>query len=142
MRPAIFSVTSSVPSAVFTRCDDLLDADELGKFLGLGKAKARADSARAAINMRIRRKHPMPPSIMLPGLSGRRWLFSSVVTWLKTYEKSDISATPDTSSPTATPAPTILAPRRRRGRPTKAEAMARRAETQIAFDSPPGFERR
>lgn len=139
MRPSSFVLPLPSPAAVQTS-DMLLDAEQLGRFFNLGTAKP--GSARAAINMRIGRGHPMPPSVMLPGMSGRRWLLSSVITWLKAYEKSDIRATVGTGLPATTPAPTVLVPRRRRGRPTKAETIARRAAAQAAFDSPPRFERR
>lgn len=125
---------------VSTDGDDLLDAEQLGRFFGLGTTKP--SSARAAINMRIRRKHPMPPSMTVPGLSGRRWLKSSVVKWLKGYEKSDVSATSQANVQAAATATAVVVPCRRRGRPTKEETIARRASTAATFDSPPAFERR
>jgi hypothetical protein len=91
--------------------------------------------------MRIRRRHPMPPSIVLPGLSGRRWLESSVNDWLKKYEKSDDRAAMDAIADQAAPAPTVLVPRGKRGRPTKAEEMARRTAAATIFDSSPGIKR-
>lgn len=124
---------------VSTYGDDLLDAEQLGRFFGLGTTKP--SSARAAINMRIRRKHPMPPSMTVPGLSGRRWLKSSVVKWLKGYEKSDVSATSKANQQAAA-ATAVVVPRRQRGRPTKAETIARRDAAKVAFDSTPVFERR
>lgn len=139
MRPSRFD-SSRFSSTAIASTDALLDAEQLGWFFNLGTAKE--GSARAAINMRISRGHPMPPSISIPGMSGRRWLQSSVIEWLKKHETSGthLSAVPE--QPSTTPTANIPAPRRRRGRPTKAETIARRAVTKATFDSPPAFERR
>lgn len=134
MRPSSTDPISHDPPPVSPGRDDLFDAEQLGRFFGLGTDKP--NSARAAINMRIRRKHPMPPSIVVPGLSGRRWLHSSVKAWLKTYERSDATATVEINVPETAPAPTVVVPRRR-GRPTKAEAMAGRGATPCASESAP-----
>lgn len=135
MRNEISSDTLSNDLAGLTGNDELFDAERLGRFLGYGTSKP--GSARASINMRIHRGHPMPPYIVIPGLSGRRWLRPSVVNWLKTYEKSDVGKSVDANMPASAPVPTLVVPRRRRGRPTKAESMARRRVPSSAPDSSP-----
>lgn len=104
--------------------DVLLDAEQLGRFFNLGTAKD--GTARAALNMRISRGHPMPPCIDIPGMAGRRWLLSSVIQWLQAYQRDDRrnhSADEQFHLNIATEA---QKPARRRGRPTKSESLARR----------------
>jgi predicted DNA-binding transcriptional regulator AlpA len=122
MRPSRFN---SLSSFAIASTDVLLDAEQLGWFFNLGTAKE--GSARAAINMRISRGHPMPPSISIPGMSGRRWLQSSVIEWLKTHETSGANAVAELKQPATATAPSVSVARRRRGRPTKADEIARRA---------------
>lgn len=138
MRRSRFDSSSSLSTAIAS-ADALLDAEQLGWFFNLGTSKK--GSARAAINMRISRGHPMPPSITIPGMLGRRWLQSSVIDWLKMHETSGSHSAAVLRQPATTPA-LSLEPRRRRGRPTKAESIARRAAQLPTFDSPLGFERR
>ena len=66
---------------------NLINAEELGLLLGLGDAAAPGSAARA-INVRIARGHPMPPSIQLPGARGRLWRLEVVHAWLLSYESS------------------------------------------------------
>lgn len=97
---------------------DLLDAEGLGHFLGLGNE--RPGSAARAIAARIERGHELPPCVEVPGLRGRRWLRSTVIRWLKRYE----------------------APLRGRvGRPRKIDqlAMARQISTGRPEGSPPTY---
>lgn len=103
--------------------DVLLDAEQLGRFFNLGTA--RDGTARAALNMRISRGHPMPPCIDIPGMAGRRWLLSSVIQWLQAYQRDDRCHSADEQFHLNV-APVAEKPARRRGRPTKAESLARR----------------
>lgn len=66
---------------------DLIDSEALGLLLGLGDP-GKPGSAQRAINVRIMRGHPMPPSIQLPGLRGRRWRKGAIETWLMGYERT------------------------------------------------------
>ncbi len=84
----------------------------------------------------------MPPGISLPGLSGRRWLESSVNAWLKTYEKSDVRVATNATVAEAAPAPTVPVSSGKRGRPTKAEEMARRLAAAATFDSSPEIKKK
>lgn len=66
---------------------DLIDSEALGLLLGLGDP-GKPGTAQRAINVRIMRGHPMPPSIQLPGLRGRRWRRCTVESWLTGYERT------------------------------------------------------
>lgn len=83
-----------------------LDAEELAHILKFSPATIRADVSR--------RPHMLPPSIKV----GTRtvWLRSTVMRWLAERERA--AAPPPTQVGTETP-------RRRRGRPTKADQARR-----------------
>jgi hypothetical protein len=104
--------------------DVLLDAEQLGRFFNLGTA--RDGTARAALNMRISRGHPMPPCIDIPGMSGRRWLLSSVIQWLQNYQRDDRRNDRVDGNDLEHVAAKADKPARRRGRPTKSESLDRR----------------
>jgi hypothetical protein len=64
---------------------DLLDSEQLGRFLGLGNEKNPGSAARA-IRSRIERHHPLPPCISVPGMRRRLWRRCTVERWLASYE--------------------------------------------------------
>lgn len=92
-----FAPDSSAPTP------QLLDAEQLGRFLHLGSETP--GSARAALNLRIARGHPMPPCVRIPGGKERLWRPETVSAWLAEQEMA------------------INPVRRRRGRPTKAQSI-------------------
>lgn len=81
---------------------------ELAELLKKSPAAIFADRSRAP--------HRLPPDCTPPGTQKPLWLLSDVLDWLRQY-RQQAPASP------AAPAP------RRRGRPTKAEALARTAAT-------------
>lgn len=66
----------------------------------------------------VRRPHLIPPPLRLPGGNRLLWLVGDVIEWLNSHR-----APPPTIPPVATQS-AVLAPRKRRGRPPKAEKIA------------------
>jgi predicted DNA-binding transcriptional regulator AlpA len=87
-----------------------IDADGLSTLLGRRAATIRADLSR--------RPWTLPPAIKV----GRRtlWLTETVLAWLKSHERA--ATPPQKTAPREMPA---ALPPRRRGRPTKADQLAR-----------------
>ena len=98
-----------------THDDELLTSEGLGRLLGLGDPQNPGSGSRA-INLLICRGSPMPPSIVIPGLRGRRWRRSVVLEWLKQYERT-------TATKTA-----------KRGRPRKIDRIAQAKVEQYRQD--------
>lgn len=81
--------------------------DELAQLLGKTAATLQADACRAP--------ERLPPPCVPPGTRSPRWLLVDVLNWL-----AEFRAQPQPVSPAPQDRP------RRRGRPTKAEEIARR----------------
>jgi len=96
---------------IHTSYPPIIGIDELAQLLGKSPATLMADRARAP--------ERVPSSYTPPGSRAPRWLVSDVIAWLRGSAAS--SPAPDDETTPAT------APRRR-GRPTKAEEIARRRE--------------
>ena len=92
----------------------IIGIEELAQLLGKSPATLMADRSRAP--------ERVPPSYTPPGGRAPRWLVSDVIAWLRGSHDASSPAPDDETTPTPTPTP---APRRR-GRPTKAEQIARR----------------
>jgi hypothetical protein len=60
-----------------------LDSEALGRYWGLTGSRA---TVQKTINVRILRGHPMPPSVSVPALKGRRWRKSVVDSWMSSFE--------------------------------------------------------
>lgn len=81
----------------------LLTVDDLAAVLRI--------SVKTIWNRRMKAPHTLPPSINLPGTTGLRWRQQDVEAWIDAY-----------AAPKTRP--------RRRGRPTKAEQIARAAASK------------
>lgn len=90
----------------------IIGIEELAQLLGKSPATIMAD--------RVRAPERVPPSYTPPGGKAPRWLVSDVIAWLRGAASSP--APDDETTPATATAP------RRRGRPTKAEQIARRRE--------------
>lgn len=86
----------------------IIGIEELAQLLGKSPATIMAD--------RVRAPERVPPSYTPPGGKAPRWLVSDVIAWLRGAASSPA---PDDDGTTPATAP-------RRGRPTKAETIARR----------------
>ncbi len=86
-----------------------LDAHALGPVLRKSALSIMADLSRAP--------HRLPPPIRIGGARGALWLESTVLEWLQSHEQG------------------ALEQPRRRGRPTKAEQLARRLAEQQQSDA-------
>lgn len=64
----------------------LLDAEALGRLMGLGSAEKPGSAARS-IRSRISRRKPMPPAMQIPGSRKMLWHPETVMAWLKRYER-------------------------------------------------------
>lgn len=73
---------------------------------------------------RSRAPHRLPPSCEPPGTKSPLWILEDVLEWLRHYQRPAVPA-PAVAAPVQ-PADTL----RRRGRPTKAEQIARAAEKE------------
>lgn len=106
----------SQPQVVIqTSYPPIIGIEELAQLLGKSPATLMAD--------RVRAPERVPPSYTPPGGRAPRWLVSDVIAWLRGSHAAS-SPAPDDNETSPTPA---TAPRRR-GRPTKAEQIARRRE--------------
>lgn len=101
----------------------IIGIEELAQLLGKSPATIMAD--------RVRAPERVPPSYTPPGGKAPRWLVSDVIAWLRSGAIAGAcdasSPAPDDETTPATATATATAPRRR-GRPTKAEQIARRHE--------------
>lgn len=95
----------------------MLDASALGPVLGLNElSQLIKKSPRSILADRSRAPGRLPPDCTPPGTKAPIWLMEDVLAWLRQHRHEPA------------PAPTAPAtPPRRRGRPTKAEALARAA---------------
>lgn len=88
---------------------------ELAELLGKTSHSLQADLSRAPWKL--------PPACHVPGTKSPRWLLSDVINWLAQYrEKRDENQQVKPQKPTE---------KRRRGRPTKAEQIVRRAALAV-----------
>ncbi|MCX8086903.1 MAG: DNA-binding protein [Rhodocyclaceae bacterium] len=88
---------------------------ELSQLLDKTTATLQADLCRCP--------EKLPPPIRIPGQKSPRWLLSDVINWLAQYrEKRDENQQVEPQKPTE---------KRRRGRPTKAEQIVRRAALAV-----------
>lgn len=78
----------------------IIDTSGLAAVIGVSRVTVQKDLSRAP--------HRLPPPIFIPGRKGARWLYSDVIRWLESLRGQPQQ-----------PA------KRRRGRPTKAEQLAR-----------------
>ena len=92
----------------------VLNALDLGRLLNKNPSAIFADRSRAPWRL--------PPACTPPGTKSPLWLLDDVLAWLREHREQRKPAHP---APDA-PAPT----KRRRGRPTKAEQIARRPGAQ------------
>lgn len=106
---------STRPTSTRARCAPpspsvkTLDSQGLGMVLGKAAISVQADLSRAP--------HRLPPPIRIDGARGALWLESTVLEWLQSHQLG------------------ALEQPRRRGRPTKAEQLARRLAAQQQGDA-------
>jgi len=105
--------------AAFPPAQVVIDIDGLSQLLHKSPASIVADRSRAP--------HRVPPSCEPPGSRTPLWIMQDVLNWLRSYQRQAVTA--PAAAPSTKPANTAddQAPRRRRGRPTKAEQAARAA---------------
>ena len=89
------------------------------KLLGDREVAALMGISVSRLRMRISAGEPMPPYILLPNSKFRRWIEEDVLEWMRKYQRGGDTAPRATSSRPN--------PGQRKGRPTKAETLARRA---------------
>lgn len=99
----------------------MLDTSTLGPVLGLNElSHLIKKSPRSILADRSRAPGRLPPDCTPPGTRAPIWLLEDVLAWLRQHRHQ-----PGERQAAATPAPAPGA--RRRGRPTKAEQLARQA---------------
>jgi hypothetical protein len=96
----------------------IIDAETLGRDVFRLGNPSRPGSAARGVYDRISRGQPMPPCMAIPGLKGKLWYLPAVIAWFESYAKLVRSGAAVLPAP-ATPE------KRRRGRPTKLEQLAR-----------------
>lgn len=76
---------------------------------------------------RCRKPNTVPPACTPPGSKNPLWITADVIQWLRQFQ--------ETRKPAETPAAVAPStqPKRRRGRPAKAEALARQAAARAQF---------
>lgn len=98
-------MTTTVPT--------LLDIDDLSRVICLAPQTIK--------NLLSKKPDSLPPRVVIPGVKSVRFHSDDVVSWIKNLQRafvSDLNACSDTK-------PSPLPQKRRVGRPTKAEVMAR-----------------
>lgn len=102
-----------------TSFDDNAGNDSRKEVLNaLDLAQLLNKTPRSIFTDRCRAPHRLPPACTPPGTKSPLWILEDVLAWLRQYQQ-----------PAPAPDTTTQQPRRR-GRPTKAEQVARRAAQQ------------
>lgn len=99
----------------------LLTVEELATYLHKSVASIRSDSTR--------NPQSLPPICRLPGTKRLLWRIEDVQAWIGQHVRCEAPPVPAMERPDFSPAP-------RRGRPTKAEQVARQRASGTAAPSP------